>query len=359
MVRSINFAAGPATLPTEVLEHARSEFLDYQQTGMSIMEMSHRGSEFREVLAKAESDFRSLLAISNDYHVLFLQGGATAQFAGVPMNLAREHRRTDYLDTGSWSRKAIKEAGAFSDVHTVATSEEASYHHIPPEGEWDIREETSYVHICSNETIGGLQFKKFPKLEVPLVADMSSDILSREIEMDDFGAIYAGAQKNIGPSGLALVVVRKDLLGTNNNSIPSFLDYSLQAEADSMLNTPPTFTIYLAGLVFDWLRKKGGLSVMEKENEHKAGLIYDVIERGDFYSCPVDPAFRSSMNIPFRLKVEELEAIFLERAEKAGLFNLKGHRSVGGMRASIYNAVPVSWVEELGKFMNDFENEYG
>ena len=359
MTRSINFAAGPATLPTEVLERAKAELLDYQHTGMSIMEMSHRGDEFREVLTKAESDFRSLLAISEDYYVLFLQGGATAQFAAVPLNLVREHRNTDYLDTGSWSRKAIKEAGAFSDVHTVATSGEDSYHHIPSQDEWDIRTETSYVHICSNETIGGLQFKQFPKLEVPLVADMSSDILSRELDIENFGAIYAGAQKNIGPAGLAIVVVRKDLLGLNNNSIPSFLDYSLQAEADSMLNTPPTFTIYLAGLVFDWLRSKGGLAEIEKENEYKAGLIYEVIERGDFYSCPVHRAFRSTMNIPFRLKVEELESVFLESAEHAGLFNLKGHRSVGGMRASIYNAVPVSWVEELVKFMNDFENEYG
>ena len=359
MARSINFAAGPAALPTEVLEYAKAELLDYQHTGMSIMEMSHRGNEFREVLAKAESDFRSLLAISDDYHVLFLQGGATAQFAAMPLNLGKEPKYTDYLDTGSWSRKAIKEAGAFSDVHTVATSEKDSYSHIPSQEEWDIRSGTSYVHICSNETIGGLQFKKFPKLEVPLVADMSSDILSRELDVENFGAIYAGAQKNIGPAGLALVVVRKDLLGRNNNNIPSFLDYSAQAESASMLNTPPTFTIYLAGLVFDWLRKKGGLSVIEKENEYKAGLIYDVIERGEFYSCPVDPAFRSIMNIPFRLKAEELEAVFLDRAERAGLFNLKGHRSVGGMRASIYNAVPVSWVEELGKFMNDFENEYG
>ena len=359
MARSINFAAGPAALPTEVLERAKDELLDYQHSGMSIMEMSHRSGEFRDVLAKAESDFRSLLAIPDDYHVLFLQGGATAQFAAIPLNLGLENRQTDYLDTGSWSKKAIKEAGIFSDVHMVASSEKDSYRHIPSEEEWDIRAETSYVHICSNETIGGLQFKKFPKLEVPLVADMSSDILSREVDIENFGAIYAGAQKNIGPAGLAIVVVRKDLLRMNDNATPSFLDYSLQAGANSMLNTPPTFTIYLAGLVFEWLRSKGGLLEIEKENEFKASLIYDVIEKGDFYSCPVDAAFRSTMNVPFRLKVEEQEAVFLERAERAGLFNLKGHRSVGGMRASIYNAVPVSWVEELVKFMNDFENEYG
>jgi len=359
MSRVINFSAGPAVLPLEVLEQAKSELLDFRSSGMSVMEMSHRSALFLEVLKEAESNLRLLLGISDNYHVLFLQGGATAQFSALPMNLASAIPRAEYVDTGSWSSKAIKEASKFCDVNVVASGEEDGYKQIPDIADWHIREETAFLHICSNETIGGVQFKTFPSLGIPLVADMSSDILSRTIEVNEFGAIYAGAQKNIGPAGLAIVIVRKDLCGEARKETPSFLNYSVQAESDSMLNTPPTYTIYLAGLVFSWLLEKGGISVLEKENELKANTLYRAIDDGDFYSCPVDPEFRSNMNVPFRLNTEELEKLFLERAEENGMFNLKGHRSVGGMRASIYNAVPVSWVEELVSLMNDFENEYG
>ena len=359
MSRTINFSAGPAALPLEVLEKAKAELLDFRSSGMSVMEMSHRSAVFLEVLKEAESNLRFLLGISDDYHVLFLQGGATAQFSALPMNLAASIPRADYLDTGSWSRKAIKEGAKFCDVNVVASSEQGGYTRIPDLADWNIRKDTAFLHLCSNETIGGVQFKSFPSLEIPLVADMSSDILSRKIEINKFGVIYAGAQKNIGPAGLAIVIVRKDLCGQAKNETPSFLDYSAQAESESMLNTPPTFTIYLAGLVFSWLLDKGGISVIEKENEEKASALYQVIDSGGFYSCPVEPEFRSNMNVPFRISAEELEKIFLDKAEQNGMFNLKGHRSVGGMRASIYNAVPVSWVEELVAFMNDFENEYG
>ncbi len=359
MSRKINFSAGPAALPLEVLQKAKAELLDFQSSGMSVMEMSHRSALFLEVLKEAESNLRLLLGISDDYHVLFLQGGATAQFAALPMNLANVIPKAEYVDTGSWSCKSIKEARNFCDVNVVASSEKDGYKRIPDPAEWDVREETAYLHLCSNETIGGVQFKEFPSLEIPLVADMSSDILSRKIDVNEFGAIYAGAQKNIGPAGLAIVIVRKDLCGQAKNDTPSFLDYSAQADSDSMFNTPPTFTIYLAGLVFSWLIGKGGISVIEKENEEKASKLYQLIDKGDFYFCPVDSEFRSNMNVPFRLKTQALEKIFLERAEENEMFNLKGHRSVGGMRASIYNAVPVSWVEDLVSFMNDFENEYG
>ena len=359
MSRVINFAAGPAALPLEVLEHAKLELLDFQGSGMSVMEMSHRSSAFLGVLRDAESNLRKLLGISEDYHVLFLQGGATAQFSGLPLNLAADIPRADYVNTGSWSSKAIKEAAKFCDVKVVGDSKEDGYSRIPDPTAWDIRSDSAFLHICSNETIGGLQFKKFPSATIPLVADMSSDILSRQIEVDNFGVIYAGAQKNIGPAGLAIVIVRKDLCGRAKKETPAFLEYSLQAEAESMLNTPPTFTIYLAGLVFSWLLAKGGLAVMEKENEAKASALYGVIDKGDFYACPIEAEFRSTMNVPFRLKTGDLETIFLEKAEECGMFNLKGHRSVGGMRASIYNAVPVSWVDELVSFMNDFENEHG
>ena len=359
MSRAINFSAGPAALPLGVLEKAQSEFLDYNGTGMSVMEMSHRSSAFIEIANRAELDLRSLLGISEEFHVLFLQGGATAQFAALPLNLLGDKSKADYVDTGSWSQKAIKEASNYCDVHVASSSEYENYERILPAESWTVRSDAAYLHVCSNETIGGLQFKEFPSIGIPLVADMSSDILSREIDVDQFGLIYAGAQKNIGPAGLAIVIVKKSLCGKSKKGTPSILDYSLQAEADSMLNTPPTMTVYLAGQVFSWLCDLGGLSVIAKQNEAKAAKLYNIIDKSEFYLCPVEEPFRSFMNVPFRLRREELEGLFLDRAEENGMFGLKGHRSVGGVRASIYNAVEEKAVDALIAFMAEFAKENG
>ena len=357
-MRSYNFSAGPAALPQEVLEQAQAEMLDYRGSGMSVMEMSHRSSEFVEIAAAAEADFRALMGVSDDYHVLFLQGGATGQFAAIPMNLTAPGDRVDYLDTGSWSKKAIKEAGKYCDVHVVASSAATGYDRVPAFEEWQCSADARYLHICSNETIGGVQINDFPSVDAPLVADMSSDILSRPVQVDRFGLIYAGAQKNIGPSGLTVVVVRKDLCNPRAET-PTFLDYVVQADADSMSNTPPTYTWYLAGLVFKWLQERGGLAAQYQLNQRKADKLYGAINSSNFYRAPVEPANRSTMNVPFTLPDAELDAVFLAGAEERRLYNLKGHRSVGGMRASIYNAVPEEAVDALVAYMQTFEQEHG
>ena len=358
MARTHNFSAGPAALPTEVLAQASAEMLDYQGSGMSVMEMSHRSKTFVDIAAQAEQDLRDLFAISDDYHVLFLQGGATGQFAGIPMNLTQADDTMDFIDTGAWSKKAIKEAGKYCKVNVAASSSDTNYDHIPSPADWQLSDSATLLHVCSNETIGGVQFKDFPKHKT-LVADMSSDILSRPVNVDDFGLIYAGAQKNIGPAGLTGIIVRKDLCGSARGITPTFLDYAVQADAESMSNTPPTYAWYLAGLVFKWVKAHGGLAGMAEQNQAKADLLYNAIDASNFYSAPVAIQDRSVMNVPFTLADSALDADFLAQAEARGMFNLKGHRSVGGMRASIYNAVPMASVEALVTFMSEFENERG
>ncbi len=360
MSRVHNFSAGPAALPVEVLEQASREMLDYQGTGMSVMEMSHRSSAFMEIARRAEADLVELLGVPEDYKVLFLQGGATTQFAMVPMNLLGGAGRADYVNTGSWSVKAIREAGRFCDVNVAASAEGTGFDRVPAFSEWKLSADAAYLHICSNETIGGVQFHELPEgIECPLVADMSSDILSRPIDVSRFGLIYAGAQKNIGPAGLTVVIVRRDLLGRAGPTVPSMMDYAVHAAADSMSNTPPTYAWYLAGLVFQWLKGRGGLAGIAEINRRKAARLYEVIDASNFYRSPVAVADRSWMNVPFTLPDPALDAVFLARAEEAGLTNLKGHRSVGGMRASLYNAVPEEAVDALAAFMVEFENEQG
>lgn len=358
MARTHNFSAGPAALPTEVLAQAAEEMLDYQGSGMSIMEMSHRSKTFVDIAAQAEQDLRDLFGVSDDYHVLFLQGGATGQFAGVPLNLTAGDDTMDFVDTGAWSKKAIKEAAKYCQVNVAASSSASNYDHIPDPANWQLSADAKLLHVCSNETIGGVQFQEFPE-HATLVADMSSDILSRPVNIDQFGLIYAGAQKNIGPAGLTVIIVRKDLCGSARPITPTFLDYAVQADADSMSNTPPTYSWYLAGLVFQWVKAKGGLAGMQAQNQAKADLLYNAVDASNFYSSPVAKADRSAMNVPFTLADAALDADFLAGAEARGMFNLKGHRSVGGMRASIYNAVPLESVQALVNYMSEFENERG
>ncbi|MEM7000722.1 MAG: 3-phosphoserine/phosphohydroxythreonine transaminase [Pseudomonadota bacterium] len=357
-MRAHNFSAGPAALPEAVLLKAQAEMLDYQGSGMSVMEMSHRSKEFVAIATKAEADLRTLLGVSDDYHVLFLQGGATGQFAAIPLNLTHPGDTVDYVDTGSWSKKAIKEAGKYCNVNVVASSADSGYDQVPDPATWQLSEAARYLHICSNETIGGLCFTEFPDAKAPLVADMSSEILSRPMDVDRFGLIYAGAQKNIGPAGLTVVIVRKDLCQPRPET-PTALDYVAQAEADSMSNTPPTYTWYLAGLVFEWLLEQGGLAAIHAQNQRKASLLYNAIESSNFYRAPVQEPYRSIMNVPFTLADAELDSVFLAGAEARGMFNLKGHRSVGGMRASIYNAVPEAAVQALVDYMQEFEQQNG
>jgi len=355
-----NFSAGPAVLPHPVLVRARDELLDWQGSGMSVMEMSHRGKEFVSIAAQAEADLRGLMGISSDYHVLFLQGGATSQFAMVPMNLLRGREQADYVNTGAWSKKAIGEAKRYCSVNVAASSESTKFTTIPPRDGWKLDPSAAYVHYTPNETIGGVEFDWIPATgEVPLVADMSSTILSRPTDVSRFGLIYAGAQKNIGPAGLTVVIVRKDLVGETLAGTPSMFDYQQHADNGSMLNTPPTYGWYLAGLVFQWLKEQGGLEAMALINQRKAGKIYEAIDASDFYQCPVDVECRSRMNVPFTLADASLDADFLAGAKAAGLVSLKGHRSVGGMRASIYNAMPEAGVAALVDFMKEFERTRG
>ncbi len=355
-----NFSAGPAMLPRAVLEHARDELLDWHGTGMSVMEMSHRSKEYIGVATQATADLRTLLAIPDNYKVLFLQGGATSQFAMVPMNLLRGRGGADYLNTGAWSKKAIAEAKRYCEVNVAASSADSRFTTIPARDGWQLDAGAAYLHYTPNETIGGVEFHSIPDCgDVPLVADMSSTILSRPLDVSRYGLIYAGAQKNIGPAGLTVVIVREDLIGETLPGTPTMFDYKAHADNDSMLNTPPTFGWYLAGLVFAWLREQGGLAAMAERNSHKARLLYDAIDASGFYHSPVDPACRSWMNVPFTLANPDLDAGFLSGATQAGLVGLKGHRSVGGMRASIYNAMPEAGVVALIDFMAGFERTHG
>jgi len=354
-----NFSAGPAALPAPVLERARDELVDWHGSGMSVMEMSHRGKEFMSIAEKAEADLRELMKIPADYKVLFLQGGASSQFAMVPINLLRGNGKADYVNTGSWSKKAIAEAKRYCSVNVAASSEAEKFTTIPDPRGWQLDAQAAYVHYTPNETIGGVEFHWIPDVgDVPLVADMSSTILSRPIDVSRYGLIYAGAQKNIGPAGLT-VIVREDLIGQPVDGQPVMFDYATHAESGSMYNTPPTYAWYLAGLVFEWLKDNGGLETMARVNHAKAHKLYAAIDGSDFYSNPVDPDCRSWMNVPFTLADPNLDASFLEQAKQAGLVTLKGHRSVGGMRASIYNAMPEDGVNALIDFMADFEKRHG
>jgi len=361
MSRVYNFSAGPANLPLAVLEQAQAELTDWRGSGMSVMEMSHRGKEFMAIAAQAEADLRELLAVPDNYKVLFLQGGASTQFAMVPMNLIGRTGRADYFDTGSWSVKAIKEARRFGEVNIVASSKESNYATVPDAADWRFSTDAAYVHFTPNETIGGLAFAGEPDTgDVPLVADMSSTILSQPIDVSRYGIIYAGAQKNIGPAGLTLVIIRDDLVEAAAGQVPAMLDYAIHAGADSMYNTPPTYSWYIAGLVFAWLKQLGGLAAMADINARKAGLLYDCIDNsGGFYRNPIDPRYRSLMNVPFVLSDPALDSEFLSAAGVAGLVQLKGHRSVGGMRASIYNAMPEEGVAALVAFMGEFQQRHG
>lgn len=360
MSRVFNFSAGPAMLPTAVLERAQAEMLDWQGTGMSTMEMSHRGKEYMSIAEHAEATLREIMQIPSNYKVLFLQGGASLQFAAVPMNLLRGKGKADYLYTGLWGKKAIAEAKCYCAVNIACSSEEQKFLEIPAPDSWNLHTDAAYVHYTPNETIGGLEFHWIPDTgDVPLVADMSSTILSRQIPVERFAVIYAGAQKNIGPAGLTLVIVREDLIGDVIDGTPSMMNYQKQADAGSMLNTPPTYAWYLAGLVFDWIKEQGGIKVVGEINQRKAEKLYNVIDSSDYYSNPVRPDCRSWMNIPFVLADDSDNAAFLEGAKEVGLVTLKGHRSVGGMRASIYNAMPEEGVDTLIAFMQEFERSRG
>jgi len=359
MTRCYNFCAGPAALPESVLEIARDDMLEWHGKGLSLMEMSHRSPEVVGVAQHAERTLRRLLGITDDYAVLFLQGGASTQFSSVPLNLLGDRRGADYVNTGEWSKKAIEEGRRYGEVNVVASSKDTNFASIPPQRQWQLGPEAAYLHYTPNETIGGVEFFWTPQVGVPLVADMSSTILSRPIQVNEFGVIYAGAQKNIGPAGLTLVIVRRDLLGRAHVMCPAMLNWKTAADNDSMYNTPPTFALYLAALVFDWLVEQGGLDAMETLNRRKARKLYAAIDGSDFYANPVELPSRSLMNVPFTLADADLDNQFLRESEAAGLLNLKGHRSVGGMRASLYNAVSEAAVDALIAFMQDFEQRNG
>ena len=357
MSRIFNFSAGPAMLPAEVLARAGDEMLDWRGSGMGVMEMSHRGKEFMGIAAEAEKDLRELLAIPASYKVLFLQGGATLQFAQVPMNLLAGKGKADYVVTGEWSKKAVKEAKNYCDVAIAATSEDRNFTYAPKK--FTVRRDAAYFHYCSNETIGGVEYHAIPNVDLPLVADASSHFLSRPLDVSKFGLIYAGAQKNAGPAGLTFVIVRDDLIGRAAKGTPAVMDYKQQADADSMLNTPASYSMYVAGLVFKWLKQQGGLAAIEQKNVQKAKLLYEFLDASEFFHNPVAVEDRSRMNVPFTLKDSALDAEFLKGAEQRGMVQLKGHRSVGGMRASIYNAMPIEGVRELVTYMKEFEKQHG
>lgn len=359
MTRAYNFCAGPAALPEAVLKKAQAEMLDYAGRGLSVMEMSHRSAEFVDIAERAERDLRDLLAINDDYAVLFMQGGASQQFSMVPMNLLPTGGVADYVNTGQWSNKAIKEAKRFGDINVVASAEDKNFSYVPSQADWKTTSNATYLHYTPNETIGGVEFDFIPQGDVPLVADYSSSILSRPLDVSKFGVIYAGAQKNIGPAGVTLVIIRKDLIGNAGASVPAMLNYKTFADSDSMYNTPPTYAWYLAGLVFQWLKEQGGLAGMETLNRRKAEKLYGYIDDSGFYRNPVQVDCRSWMNVPFVLADDALDKTFLREAESAKLLNLAGHRSVGGMRASIYNAVAEEAVDALIDFMKDFAQRNG
>jgi phosphoserine aminotransferase len=355
MGRVYNFSAGPAALPREVLSQAAEEMLDWRGSGLSVMEMSHRGKEFMSIMQAAETDLRELMAIPANYKVLFMQGGASLQFDLVPINLLRGKPGADYVYTGEWGRKAIKAAKTIGQVHIAASSEDKAFTYAPAQADWKVSPDAAYVHYTANETIGGVEFNWTPDTgDIPLVCDMSSNILSRPVDVSRYGLIYAGAQKNIGPAGLTVVIVREDLLGKAQPAPSPMLDYKNHADAGSMFNTPPTYAIYIAGLVFQWLKKNGGIAAMEKKNIEKAAILYDYLDTTEFYRNPVARCDRSRMNIPFTLKDPSLDKEFLKGAEANGLVQLKGHRSVGGMRASIYNAMPQEGIQTLVAYMRHF-----
>ena len=360
MSRVYNFSPGPATLPESVLNKAREELPEWHTSGMSVIEMSHRGKDFIGIADKAETILRELLAIPSSYRVLFLQGGATGQFAAVPLNLKRDKAKFAYLSTGLWSEKAIAEAKRYGEVQIVASSKPQGYTSIPSRSDWNIDPDAAYLHYTANETIGGVEFQSVPEVEnLTLVADMSSNILSRPVDVSRFGVIYAGAQKNLGPAGITIVIVHEDLIGHAHPFTPSILDYKLQADNGSMLNTPPTYNWYLLGLVLEWIKEQGGISTIEARNIRKAEKLYATIDGSSFYSNPVDPSVRSRMNVPFLLAKPDLEKDFLAQAKWHGLVNLEGHRSVGGLRASLYNAMPEEGVDALVAFMHEFERKQG
>ncbi len=359
-MRVFNFAAGPAMLPLEVLDQARAELTDWQGSGMSVMEVSHRGKAFVALAQELESLLRELASIPSQYKVLLLQGGATAQFAGVPLNLATAESTVDYVNTGSWSKKAITEAKRYCNVHVAADESASRYNTVPRQSALQLTPGAAYVHYTPNETIGGVEFPYVPQTgSVPLVADMSSTILSRPFDVTKFGVVYAGSQKNIAPAGLCIVLVREDLLGRARRDTPTVLDYQAMAQDASMLNTPPTFVWYIANLVLKWVKAQGGLTAMAERNRAKSEALYQAIDGSGFYSNPVEKSCRSWMNVPFTLANPELDKKFLAEASAAGLTNLAGHRSVGGMRASLYNAMPLAGVRALTDFMKEFERRNG
>lgn len=359
MARIYNFSAGPATMPLEVLQQAKEELFDWKALGMSVMEISHRSKAFMDAAEEAEADLRDLLQIPSNYKILFLQGGARSQFAMVPMNLLANKMTADYLDTGIWSSLAIKEAKRYCEVNTVASSANQGYITIPPRHTWRINKDSAYFHYVDNETVNGVEFHEIPDVPLPLVSDMSSNLLSRPFDVSRYALFYAGAQKNIGPAGLTIVVVREDLLGKATFFTPSMFNYELHAKEGSMYNTPPTFAWYLAGLTFKWLKKQGGLENIAAKNAEKARKLYQFIDQSSFYFNPVDPTYRSRMNVVFCLKDESLNEHFLKESTAAGLANLKGHKLVGAMRASIYNAMPIEAIDCLIDFMKDFSKRWG
>jgi phosphoserine aminotransferase len=359
-MRVFNFSAGPAVLPEAVLRQAAAEMMDWHGSGMSVMEMSHRGKEFVGIAAKAESDLRTLLLIPASYKVLFLQGGAIAENALVPMNLLAGRTAADYVNTGEWSKKSIKEAKKYCTVNIAASAEDRNFTYVPARETWKLDPAAAYVHVCTNETIGGVEYQWTPDTgAVPLVADMSSHILSRTIDVAKYGVIYGGAQKNAGPAGLTLVIVRDGLLDRALPITPSAFHWKEQAASDSMVNTPPTYAIYVAGLVFEWLLAQGGVAAIEARNIAKAKLLYDCLDRSEFYLSPVRKEDRSRMNVPFKLSDASLDEAFLQGAKERGMVQLKGHRAVGGMRASIYNAMPIEGVQTLVSYLEDFERRHG
>jgi len=360
MSRVFNFSAGPAMVPEAVLKQAQEEMLDWQGSGMSVMEMSHRGKEFMSIAAQAEADLRSIMEIPENYKVLFLQGGASSQFAMVPMNLLKDKNTADYINTGAWSKKAIAEAKRYCEVNIAATTEADKFLRAPTENELNFNRNAAYVHYTPNETIAGVEFAYVPQTgDVPLVADMSSTILSRPVDVSKFGVIYAGAQKNIGPAGLAVVIVREDLIGHAGDNVPAMFNYKTHADNESMYNTPPTYTWYLAGLVFQWIKNNGGVNHLAEVNKRKAAKLYAAIDDSGFYANPIEKNSRSWMNVAFTLANADLDSTFIAEAKEQGLTTLKGHRSVGGMRASIYNAMPEAGVDALIAFMADFEKRNG
>ncbi len=359
-MRVFNFSAGPAVMPEDVLRTAAAEMLDWHGSGMSVMEMSHRGKEFISIYDKAQADLRGLLKIPANYKILFLQGGAIAENAIVPMNLLLGRSTADYVNTGEWSKKSIKEAKKYCTVNIAASSEDQNFTYVPARETWKLTRDAAFVHVCTNETIGGVEYQWAPDTgDVPLVADMSSHIMSRVIDVSKYGVIYGGAQKNMGPAGLTLVIVREDLLDRALPMTPTAFHWKEQAAADSMVNTPATYAIYVAGLVFEWLQAQGGIEAIERKNIAKAKLLYEYLDATSFYVNPVRKEDRSRMNVPFKLSDESLDEAFLKGAKERGMVQLKGHRSVGGMRASIYNAMPIEGVRTLVEYMQDFEQRHG